>query len=492
MELTTCPRPAQINDAHLTSWCMIGRGGFGVIQRARHTLWGMDVAIKLLHDHRGDSSQLLREAELMIEGGCPFVLRVLGVYRGTPPLPGLRTSSAMLSCPSVGLVMEFMEFGCIGSLLASLAGPPPWPLAFRLAHQVALGMNFLHQHRPPLLHLDLKPSNVLLDNSLNAQITDFGLARMTRSVSCSKKGEAESGEGGTLSYMPPEAFSLKYRPSPASDVYSYAILLWSILTGEEPYSCVMSSLVRFRIPLGDRPSLERLDPGQARGLQELRQLIETCWEPEPQKRPAFYKCLPVTESVYNLYKPEVPDAVHRVQTLLCRMESQSVEEKLGEQMKSLQLSHAPPGCSSPSVPEQTESQVTPQHAHTGPPPVQENTVKSAKVWAPQPVRTLSDNGQMPKANPKHSHFRPPSQKPDGRYSPVMQFSPSQTAPYIQTYPPRPGTVMMQVSNVKGLQIGNNNQMTIVERPPPHQRQSQRKRHSTAPSAVNPPDTPPRK
>ena len=50
-----------------------------------------------------------------------------------------------------------------------LCGPPPWPLAFRLSYQVALGMNFLHTLSPPLLHLDLKPSNVLLDSGLNVK-----------------------------------------------------------------------------------------------------------------------------------------------------------------------------------------------------------------------------------------------------------------------------------------------------------------------------------
>lgn len=52
----------------------------------------------------------------------------------------------------------------------TLGATPPWALVFRLAHQVALGINFLHSMSPALLHLDLKPSNVLLDSSLNAKV----------------------------------------------------------------------------------------------------------------------------------------------------------------------------------------------------------------------------------------------------------------------------------------------------------------------------------
>ena len=59
--------------------------------------------------------------------------------------------------------------GSVESLMNDLSGPPPWPLAFRLAHQVAAGMNFLHAER--IVHQDLKPSNVLLTENLDARVT---------------------------------------------------------------------------------------------------------------------------------------------------------------------------------------------------------------------------------------------------------------------------------------------------------------------------------
>lgn len=99
---------------------------------------------------------------MMRHGGNPNVLRILGVYEGN--LQGTRPSSHL------GLVMEYMERGSLADLQEALNGPPPWPLAFRIAHQITLGMNFLHQLSPPILHLDLKPSNVLLDDSLNAKV----------------------------------------------------------------------------------------------------------------------------------------------------------------------------------------------------------------------------------------------------------------------------------------------------------------------------------
>ncbi len=103
---------------------------------------------------------LREEAKHMENASCEFVLRVYGIYRGYPPIR--RTSMQQ------GIVMEFMGGGSVQSLLKDLSGPPPWPLAFRLAHQVALGMNYLHSRN--LMHHDLKPSNVLLTEELNAKV----------------------------------------------------------------------------------------------------------------------------------------------------------------------------------------------------------------------------------------------------------------------------------------------------------------------------------
>ncbi|XP_058240491.1 receptor-interacting serine/threonine-protein kinase 3 isoform X2 [Hemibagrus wyckioides] len=396
MDLPSCFPPTFVYDDCLETWEQIGCGGFGEIHRARHKKWGLDVAIKLLHDSTGC---LLREADLMRHGGNPNVLRILGVYKSQ--------AQGDRSAIKVGLVMEYMERGSLADLQEVLKGPPLWPLAFRIINQIALGMNFLHQLNPPILHLDLKPSNVLLDDSLNAKLTDFGLAKIAKSFS--KVSEEKDEEAaGTTSYMPPEAFlSTPYVPNFSSDVYSYGILLWSVITGKQPYPSQISSYLRFRVREGDRPDLTSLDISQADGLSNVIELMKRCWNPEPNMRPNFIDCTEVTKNVYGLHRQHVPDAVH---TILKQLDSKD-----------------------------------------------KSSSSSAPLWKSQ-----TKNGM---------YCRPATRAP----------TPSCKPPNMQRQFSTPSNVSICLSNVTGVQIGNNNNMHVNISAGRH-----RQRHPTAPPATRQP------
>ncbi|XP_039637701.1 receptor-interacting serine/threonine-protein kinase 3-like isoform X2 [Perca fluviatilis] len=294
-----------IENSSLEGLEVIGSGGFGQIYKARHRRWACDVAIKLLRHDDGNNKSLLREIKMMQEASSPHVIRVLGVFKGQPPNSGWATQ--------LGVVMELMERGSLASLQEALDGPPPWPLVFRLVHQVALGINFLHSlPRPhgPVLHLDLKPQNVLLDDALNAKLTDFGLSRISYSVSqVSRKDDEDSG--GTVNYMPPEAFGLTYKPKRASDIYSYGILIWSITTGEKPYEYANPEMVMIHVPDGKRPPIDDIK-GDAAGLTELKELMKRCWDNKPEERPQALECTTKTEELYQKHKHAISDTVHEV------------------------------------------------------------------------------------------------------------------------------------------------------------------------------------
>ncbi|XP_026154501.1 receptor-interacting serine/threonine-protein kinase 3 isoform X2 [Mastacembelus armatus] len=489
MALSKRAQTLLIGDSCLDDWQVIGSGGFGQIYKARHQQWCCDVAIKLLHYDDGRSTSLLREVDMMCQGSNPYVIRVLGVFKGQLPSSG----------PSqLGLVMEFMERGSLASLQETLNSPPPWPLVFRLAHQVALGINFLHSLSPPLLHLDLKPSNVLLDSDLNAKLTDFGLARFYHSVTRASK-KASDEEGGTISYMPPEAFEISYSPTRASDIYSYGILLWSIVTGKQPYANALSSIVRFRIPQGDRPSLKEIScqaAGHA-GLTVLIELMKKCWAPRLDQRPSAFECTTVTEELYKMRKHAIVDAVHQ----LLKKLNEKEEQQTTKWVQRVTQAAACPGVRAVN---------NCDNVPTGRPPVQE----MAGGWtANQKDETrVKDNPSARYASVSrtdHNHtsvdykLKPSSVYPIGSSpqststspSPQARAAKSIQAPFRESLSPQyqrqfssPDTfscnvpvarrVCIHLSNVTGFQNGSNNTMNI------YTDLSERKRHPTAPSSVD--------
>ncbi|XP_055365402.1 receptor-interacting serine/threonine-protein kinase 3-like isoform X2 [Betta splendens] len=309
-------------------WERVGSGGFGCVYKARHKEWRIDVAIKLLDCDFG----LWEEANNLDLASCEFVLRVYGLFQGRPPIRGIPEKQ--------GIVMEFMRRGSVESLQKDLRGPPPWPLAFRLAHEVALGLNFLHSKN--LVHSDLKPSNVLLNDDFHAKLADFGLSRVSASV-LNNNGESTGQSGGTFKYMPPEAFELSYNFVRSFDIYryckysdscwkegikfnninsrcvliSYGIFLWSVLTGKEPYEVAHNySHVALRINDGDRPPLTAIDQSGPNDLGKLAELMTKCWVKEPTQRPSFRECLNVTEDVFLMHESGIPDAISDVLTRL--------------------------------------------------------------------------------------------------------------------------------------------------------------------------------
>ncbi|XP_032400268.1 receptor-interacting serine/threonine-protein kinase 3 isoform X2 [Etheostoma spectabile] len=478
MALSSCQAPIIVEDSSLEGWTVIGSGGFGQIYKARHRQWGCDVAIKLLHYDDGSSESLLREIDMMRQGSSPYAIQVRGVFRGRVPNSVLSTQ--------LGLVMELMERGSLASLQETLCGAQPLPLVFRLAHQVALGLNFLHSLSPPILHLDLKPSNVLLDFYLNAKLTDFGLARYYHSVTrVSKKNSGE--EGGTISYMPPEAFHVSYKPTLASDIYSYGILLWSIVTGRQPYAYAQSSLVRLRIPEGDRPLLDEIRVqalGRA-GLTELMKLMERCWDKKPDQRPSSLECTTQTEELYKLHKHAINDAVHQVLKKLDQRKEETVIEQIGRVH-----------ITQPLAGERFEAVNVYDNAPTGGPPIQEMaggctatqtdnarvkdlpSVRPANVCYKSSVCPIGSS--MPSPSTGRSTQSRTAKPPQPAFRPNLssQYHRQFSSPDTFLCHPAPG-FQIQLCNVTGLQHGNNNTMNIEFIDP-----SDRKRHPTAPSRVD--------
>ncbi|XP_070232536.1 receptor-interacting serine/threonine-protein kinase 4 isoform X1 [Bos mutus] len=272
-------------------WEKVGSGGFGQVYKVRHVHWKTWLAIKCspsLHVDDRERMELLEEAKKMEMAKFRYILPVYGICR-----------------EPVGLVMEYMETGSLEKLLAS--EPLPWDLRFRIIHETAVGMNFLHCMAPPLLHLDLKPANILLDAHYHVKISDFGLAKcngLSHSHDLSMDGLF-----GTIAYLPPERIREKSRLFDTKhDVYSFAIVIWGVLTQKKPFADEKNILhIMVRVVKGHRPELPPVCKPRPRACRSLLRLMQRCWHGDPRERPSFQEITSETEDLCEKPDEEVKE-----------------------------------------------------------------------------------------------------------------------------------------------------------------------------------------
>ncbi|XP_035665256.1 receptor-interacting serine/threonine-protein kinase 2-like [Branchiostoma floridae] len=286
---------------------ILGRGGFAAVEKAHHLDWRQHVAVKRLLTRKIEGSEqelLYSEArKLNLGSRSDHVISLLGVCLD----------------PNFAIVMPYMENGSLAGLLRDV--DVPWTLRWRMAHEISLGMTFLHCQNPQILHCDLKAENVLLDGDFHVKISDFGLS----------KWRTESGvvtstslTGGTVTHIPPECFLVDinagFIPTAKFDVYSFGVLLWEIITRKTPYNAsqpnnVISARIRTTIPMGQRPDLT-LIPADREDVTSVSQLMQTCWSQNPEDRPPFNDCADRLRHVKDRFsREEIRQAIITVEKM---------------------------------------------------------------------------------------------------------------------------------------------------------------------------------
>nr|DBA16258.1 TPA: hypothetical protein GDO54_003670 [Pyxicephalus adspersus] len=255
-------------------WTPIALGGFGKVYKVRHKKWWSVYAVKcstLYGDPEFESTtynNLMEEASKMEKIKFRYIVQIYGIC--IDPL---------------GIVMEFMENGSLEKLIPTHT--LSWQLKFRFIHEIALGMNFLHIMNPPLLHLDLKPGNILLDEHLHVKISDFGLSKWKENSTREEYIE-KSAIKGTLNYIPPEMFLQSSRVMGTKyDVYSYSIVIWELLTQKKPFAGNSMMTVIVKVAAGQRPQIEDISEDGPVECQQMIDLMQRCWNQNPNKRPSF-------------------------------------------------------------------------------------------------------------------------------------------------------------------------------------------------------------
>ncbi|PVH37887.1 hypothetical protein PAHAL_5G114000 [Panicum hallii] len=130
------------------------------------------------------------------------------------------------------LVYEYIPYGTLRENLMDKGGVSlDWKKRLRIAIGSAKGLAYLHELAdPPIIHRDIKSTNILLDESLNAKVADFGLSKL---VSDTQKGHVSTQVKGTLGYLDPEYY-MTQQLSEKSDVYSFGVVLLELITARQP------------------------------------------------------------------------------------------------------------------------------------------------------------------------------------------------------------------------------------------------------------------
>ncbi|XP_011042828.1 PREDICTED: tyrosine-protein kinase Src42A-like isoform X2 [Populus euphratica] len=222
--------------------------------------FGQDVAIKIFRSEQLNDTQeeeFAQEVAILREVQHRNVVRFIG---------------ACAKSPHLSIVTEFMPRGSLYDYLHKNHNILELPQLLKFVIDVCKGMDYLHQNN--IIHRDLKTANLLMDTQNVVKVADFGVARFQN------QGGVMTAETGTYRWMAPEIINhLPYDQK--ADVFSFAIVLWELVTAKVPYDSMTPLQAALGVRQGLRPDL----PQNAH--PKLLDLMQRCWETVPDKRPSF-------------------------------------------------------------------------------------------------------------------------------------------------------------------------------------------------------------
>lgn len=245
---------------------VIGHGGMGQVWRGWDELLGREVAVKELHDRLRDDAATERfslEARTAARLNDPHVVSVYDFGADQDRLY---------------LVMELVTGHSLAQEVegaVTLAAPR----VAALGAQVAAGLATAHRHG--VVHRDIKPGNLLLDEQGNVSIADFGIARFTQGSTAALAPTADGQVLGTVAYLSPER-ALGRPATTASDVYALGCVLYQLLTGAPPFTADLPAAILYQHVHGEPAPPRRLNPEIP---PSLAQFVLSLLSKDPAERP---------------------------------------------------------------------------------------------------------------------------------------------------------------------------------------------------------------
>ncbi|XP_045833482.1 LEAF RUST 10 DISEASE-RESISTANCE LOCUS RECEPTOR-LIKE PROTEIN KINASE-like 2.5 isoform X1 [Trifolium pratense] len=278
----------------------LGQGGYGAVYKGK-LLDDRPVAVKILKSSKRNGEDFMNEVSSITKTSHVNVVTLLGFcFEGRKK----------------ALIYELMSNGSLDKLIYNKGpGTVPslsWEILYQISKGIARGLEYLHRGCSiQILHFDIKPHNILLDENFCPKISDFGMARL-----CPKKESiiSMSGARGTMGYVAPELWNKNFgRVSHKSDVYSYGMMLLEMVGGRKNLRADASHTSEIYFPYWVYSRLDLggyLRPGEVIASEEdeiaKRMTVVGLWciQTFPNDRPTMSRVIEMLEC--NMNSLEIP------------------------------------------------------------------------------------------------------------------------------------------------------------------------------------------
>ena len=281
----------------------LGQGGFGSVYKGKLRS-GQIVAVKMLVVSKSNGQDFINEVATIGRIHHVNVVRLVGFC----------TEKSKYS-----LVYDFMANGSLDKyvfLERENSIPLSWERLYNIALGVAHGIEYLHQGCDmQILHFDIKPHNILLDENFTPKVSDFGLAKL---YSSDQNAVTLTAARGTLGYIAPELFyknigDVSYK----ADVYSFGMLLMEMM-GKRKYmnahaeksEIYFPSWIHDRIDRGEDMEMGEATEEEKKYIRKIIIVALWCVQMKPTNRPSMSKALEMLESEVELLKMPSKPTLH--------------------------------------------------------------------------------------------------------------------------------------------------------------------------------------